>query len=58
MPVDHVLLHIGQHYDELMSDAFFHDRNLQNSDLYLGVDSGSHAVQPAELMKIFEFVSC
>jgi UDP-N-acetylglucosamine 2-epimerase (non-hydrolysing) len=52
----HLLVHTGQHYDATMSDQFFHDLGLQNPDINLGVGSGSHAVQTAEVMKRFEQV--
>lgn len=51
-----VLVHTGQHYSELMSDAFFRDLRLPKPDLDLGVGSSSHAVQTAEIMKRFEEV--
>jgi UDP-N-acetylglucosamine 2-epimerase (non-hydrolysing) len=54
--VQPVLVHTGQHYSELMSDAFFRDLRLPKPDLLLGVGSFSHAVQTAEIMKRFEEV--
>lgn len=51
-----VLVHTGQHYDAAMSDAFFADLNLPPPDIFLGVGSGSHAAQTAEIMKRFEEV--
>ena len=51
-----VLVHTGQHYDDLMSGAFFRDLNLPKPDVHLGVGSGSHAGQTAEIMKKFEEV--
>ncbi len=51
-----VLVHTGQHYDSAMSDAFFTDLNLPKPDIYLGVGSGSHAAQTAEIMRKFEGV--
>lgn len=51
-----ILVHTGQHYDSLMSDAFFRDLNLPKPDVHLGAGSGSHAVQTAEIMKKFEQV--
>jgi UDP-N-acetylglucosamine 2-epimerase (non-hydrolysing) len=51
-----VLVHTGQHYDDLMSGAFFRDLNLPKPDVHLGVGSGSHAAQTAEIMKKFEEV--
>lgn len=55
-PIVPVLVHTGQHYDVAMSDAFFADLNLPRPDVYLGVGSGSHACQTAEIMKRFECV--
>jgi UDP-N-acetylglucosamine 2-epimerase (non-hydrolysing) len=54
--IRHILVHTGQHYDELMSGSFFSDLNLPKPDIHLGVGSGSHAVQTAEIMKKFEEV--
>ena len=39
-----------------MSDAFFADLNLPKPDIHLGVGSGSHAGQTAEIMRKFEGV--
>src|SRR5216684_2169438 len=54
--IRHILVHTGQHYDELMSGSFFSDLNLPKPDIHLGVGSASHAVQTAEIMKKFEEV--
>jgi len=54
--IRHILVHTGQHYDELMSGSFFSDLNLPMPDIHLGAGSGSHAVQTAEIMKRFEEV--
>jgi UDP-N-acetylglucosamine 2-epimerase (non-hydrolysing) len=54
--IHHSLVHTGQHYDQLMSDSFFADLNLPRPDVHLGVGSGSHATQTAEIMKRFEVV--
>ncbi len=55
-PIQHVLVHTGQHYDEAMSGSFFTDLGLAAPDIDLGVGSGSHAAQAAEIMKRFEVV--
>jgi UDP-N-acetylglucosamine 2-epimerase (non-hydrolysing) len=51
-----LLVHTGQHYDEKMSDIFFHQLGLPQPDMNLGVGSGSHAVQTAQTMVGFESV--
>jgi UDP-N-acetylglucosamine 2-epimerase (non-hydrolysing) len=48
-----VLVHTGQHYDKAMSDSFFRDLGIPEPDVNLGVGSGSHGEQTAQvLMKI------
>lgn len=54
--LESVLIHTGQHYDEAMSDRFFSDLNISKPDVHLGVGSGSHAAQTADIMKKFEEV--
>ena len=48
------LVHTGQHYDEAMNDRLFADLELPAPDVNLGVGSGSHALQTAEIMRRFE----
>jgi UDP-GlcNAc3NAcA epimerase len=45
-----ILLHTGQHYDYLMSQTFFHELAIPKPDYNLGVGSGSHARQTAEIL--------
>ena len=52
--VDARLVHTGQHYDEAMKDAFFRQLKIPEPDIDLGVGSGSHAQQTAEIMRRFE----
>ena len=52
--IEPLLIHTGQHYDKQMSDLFFKQLNIPAPDINLGVGSGSHAVQTAEIMKKFE----
>jgi len=52
--IEPLLVHTGQHYDRNMSDLFFRDLGIPEPDLNLGVGSGSHAVQTAEIMRAFE----
>ncbi len=52
--IHHLICHTGQHYDEKMSKVFFEDLELPQPDFYLGVGSGSHAEQTANVMVEFE----
>ena len=52
--VKHLICHTGQHYDEKMSKVFFEELGLPKPDFYLGIGSGSHAVQTAGVMVAFE----
>ncbi len=48
------LVHTGQHYEAIMSEQFFRDLEIRPPDVNLGVGSGSHAVQTAEVMRRLE----
>jgi UDP-N-acetylglucosamine 2-epimerase (non-hydrolysing) len=52
--IEQMLLHTGQHYDQNMSQVFFIELGLPEPDAYLGVGSGSHAWQTAQVMIGFE----
>jgi UDP-N-acetylglucosamine 2-epimerase (non-hydrolysing) len=52
--IRHLICHTGQHYDEKMSRIFFDELGLPKPDFYLGIGSGSHAVQTAGVMVAFE----
>lgn len=49
-----LIIHTGQHYDSMMSDAFFRDLDLPQPDVDLNVGSASHAAQTAAVMERFE----
>jgi UDP-N-acetylglucosamine 2-epimerase (non-hydrolysing) len=44
---EHVIVHTGQHYDPLLSQAFFDDLAIRPPAVNLAVGSGSHAEQTA-----------
>jgi len=52
----HVLVHTGQHYDAVMSDAIMADLGMPAPDHFLGVGSGSLAEQTARAMTRLEVV--
>jgi len=52
--IDVKLVHTGQHYDAAMKHQFFVQLGIPEPDIDLGVGSGSHSVQTAEIMKRFE----
>jgi UDP-N-acetylglucosamine 2-epimerase (non-hydrolysing) len=52
--IKQTLIHTGQHYDTNMSDVFFQQLAIPAPDVNLGVGSGSHARQTAEIMTRFE----
>lgn len=54
--IEPVLVHTGQHYDERMSEQFFRDLGIPRPDVNMGVGSGSHAMQTAQVMIGFERV--
>jgi UDP-N-acetylglucosamine 2-epimerase (non-hydrolysing) len=54
--VQHVIVHTGQHYDALLSDAFFSDLHIPDPDVHLGVGSGSHGVQTGTMLAAMDAV--
>ena len=48
------LVHTGQHYDRNLSDVFFSQLEIPAPDINLGVGSGTHARQTADIMSSIE----
>ena len=55
-PIEHLLVHTGQHYDDRMSRTFFEELGIPDADINLGVGSGTHAEQVGNTMIAFEKV--
>jgi UDP-GlcNAc3NAcA epimerase len=49
-----VLVHTGQHYDDVMADVFFRELEIPEPHVNLGVGSGSHAFQTGEMLQLLE----
>jgi UDP-N-acetylglucosamine 2-epimerase (non-hydrolysing) len=47
----HVLVHTGQHYDDVMSDVFLEQLGVGPPDRYLSVGSGPHGAQTARVLE-------
>jgi UDP-GlcNAc3NAcA epimerase len=52
--LQHRVIHTGQHYDDAMSGAFFRDLGIPEATYNLGVGSGSHGEQTAEMIRRLE----
>ncbi len=48
------LIHTGQHYDESLSDVFFRELNIRKPDVFLGIGSGTHGQQTADILVAIE----
>ena len=52
--VHQVVVHTGQHYDDIMSGSFFRELGIPQADINLEVGSASHAMQTARIMERLE----
>jgi UDP-N-acetylglucosamine 2-epimerase (non-hydrolysing) len=52
--IKYTLVHTGQHYDNVMSEAFFSDLKLPKPDIHLGVGSATHGKQTAKIIEGIE----
>ena len=53
-PVEHVIVHTGQHYDPELSEVFFDELEIPRPDFNLGVGSGPHGRQVGRMLEHFE----
>ena len=53
-PIDHVIVHTGQHYDPELSDVFFEELEIPRADVNLAVGSGAHGRQTGRMLEQFE----
>lgn len=51
---EHVVVHTGQHYDDLMSDVFFRDLGMPTPDVNLAIGSGAHGAQTGAMLAALE----
>ncbi|MDD5748227.1 MAG: UDP-N-acetylglucosamine 2-epimerase (non-hydrolyzing) [Actinomycetota bacterium] len=48
--VEFSLVHTGQHYDYLMDNVFFDELRISEANVNLGIGSGSHSAQTAQIL--------
>jgi UDP-GlcNAc3NAcA epimerase len=54
VPIQHLIVHTGQHYDPELSDIFFEELEIPKPDVNLGVGSGAHGQQTGRMLEHFE----
>jgi len=52
--IEPLLVHTGQHYDDNLSNIFFRQMGIPEPHINLGVGSGTHAEQTAEILRRIE----
>lgn len=54
--IEEVIIHTGQHYDENMSEVFFHELDIPKPACNLGIGSGLHGLQTGRMLEAIEGV--
>jgi len=54
--VAEVLVHTGQHYDQMMSAVFFEELEIPQANFNLGIGSGAHGMQTGRMLEEIERV--
>jgi len=55
--IQEVLLHTGQHYDDIMSEVFFREMGIAQPDYNLNTGSGTHGKQTASMIEGVERIA-
>src|SRR5262249_5285025 len=55
-PIEHIIVHTGQHYDVGLSDIFFDELSIPRATVNLGVGSGNHGSQTGQMLEKMEKV--
>ncbi len=54
--VEEILVHTGQHYDEMMSSSFFRELNIPEPDFNLAIPGGHHGESTGQMLQAIEKV--
>lgn len=52
--IKEVLLHTGQHYDDVMSDIFFREMEIPKPDYHFSINTSTHATMTAQMLEGIE----
>jgi UDP-GlcNAc3NAcA epimerase len=55
--IQEIILHTGQHYDDIMSDVFFREMGISQPDYNLNVGSDTHGKQTATMIEGIEKIA-
>lgn len=53
-PINEVIIHTGQHFDQNMSEVFFNELNIPKPDHNLGINSKSHGAMTGQMLEKIE----